>query len=329
MYNLNSLRSNFVKIYCSSVGRTCTFLLDTQAGISILKHNLIKSNTITDPTIVNIQGITNETVPTLGLINTNFKIYDFQLPHNLHLVPEEFPIPADGILGDDFINKFRCILNFSNMTLTIPSEQNYLHIPICRTEPTPEASIPPRCEVFRIVNIGNVTGDRVVHAQEIAKDIFVARGIISSAYPIVRMVNTRNESFTPSSQTCIKTSALSDYNIVSNTISSTDRKETVMNILRPNFPKISPTKLETLCKNYTDIFALDDEKLSVNNFYKQKITLQDNTPVYIKNYRLPHTQKLEVKRQVDKMLQNDTIEPSISCFNSPIILVPKKSTDGE
>lgn len=41
------------------------------------------------------------------------------------------------------------------------------------------------------------------------------------------------------------------------------------------------------------------------------------------------TQKLEIETQVNKLIENDLMEPSnISSFNSPVILVPKKSTDG-
>ena len=84
-----------------------------------------------------------------------------------------------------------------------------------------------------------------------------------------------------------------------------------------------------LIKKYNDIFALDSDKLSVNNFYEQKLQLKDNTPVFSKNYRLPETQKQEVNKQVDKLLNDDLIENSVSDYNSPVILVPKKSNNGE
>lgn len=69
--------------------------------------------------------------------------------------------------------------------------------------------------------------------------------------------------------------------------------------------------------------------MTINNFYEQKLRVTDTNPVYIKNYRLPRTQRPEIEFQVSKLLKNDLIEPSQSNYNSPLILVPKKSTDDE
>lgn len=43
---------------------------------------------------------------------------------------------------------------------------------------------------------------------------------------------------------------------------------------------------------------------------------------------MPHSQKAEMGAQVQKMLDDKIIEPSTSPYNSPILLVPKKATDG-
>lgn len=75
-------------------------------------------------------------------------------------------------------------------------------------------------------------------------------------------------------------------------------------------------------------FALPTDKMTVNNFYVQNFRTKDTEPVYVKNYRLPQKQKEEINNQVNKLLANDLIEPSMSSFNSPLILVSKKSTNG-
>jgi len=53
--------------------------------------------------------------------------------------------------------------------------------------------------------------------------------------------------------------------------------------------------------------------------------LKDKEPVYIKNYRSPHSQKAEVQAQVQKLIKDKIVEPSVSAYNSPLLLVPKKS----
>ena len=60
---------------------------------------------------------------------------------------------------------------------------------------------------------------------------------------------------------------------------------------------------------------------------KQIINLEEGaTPSYVKPYRIPHAQVDEIQKQVNKMLDEDTIESkdSFSEWSSPILLVPKK-----
>lgn len=52
-------------------------------------------------------------------------------------------------------------------------------------------------------------------------------------------------------------------------------------------------------------------------------------PIYIKNYRIPETQKHDMDAQIQNMLQNKIIQNPISPFNNPILLVSKKSTTND
>lgn len=83
--------------------------------------------------------------------------------------------------------------------------------------------------------------------------------------------------------------------------------------------------MTTLCSEYSDIFGLESEPITTNNFYKQQLRVKDTQPTYIKNYRIPHAHKSEIDRQVEKLIDDKIVEPSQSEYNSPILLVPKKS----
>ena len=48
----------------------------------------------------------------------------------------------------------------------------------------------------------------------------------------------------------------------------------------------------------------------------------------MKNYRLPETQFEEIDKQVQKLFEDDIIENSTSLYNSPLLVVPRKS-DGD
>lgn len=102
----------------------------------------------------------------------------------------------------------------------------------------------------------------------------------------------------------------------------------IMDILRKNFPQHAKRQLEDLCTEFVDIFGTSDDSVKTNNFYRHKIYLTDNAPVYIKNYRTAYADKEEIERQVKKMLHDDIVEPAVSNYNNPILLVPKKPLPG-
>lgn len=110
--------------------------------------------------------------------------------------------------------------------------------------------------------------------------------------------------------------------------SNSSRVKTLSSTFKKNSPKHRHHKLILLLEEYSDIFALSTDKMTQNNFYEQKLRLSDDTPVFTKNYRLPESQKIEIDRQVQALKGNDLIEASRPSYNSPLILVPKKSTDG-
>ena len=55
-----------------------------------------------------------------------------------------------------------------------------------------------------------------------------------------------------------------------------------------------------------------------------KIRLEDETPVYRPQYRIPHVHQAALDKEVEQMRADGVISPSKSSYNSPIVVVPKK-----
>ena len=55
-----------------------------------------------------------------------------------------------------------------------------------------------------------------------------------------------------------------------------------MRKLSVNFPEFVDSELHKLCSEFIDIYALESEKISDNNFYKQRLRLKDNQPTLYK-----------------------------------------------
>lgn len=177
--------------------------------------------------------------------------------------------------------------------------------------------------------IRNASFPCVIESQEIAKNVFVPTTIAQKQDCWIRVLNT-NETNTIICTDTLKTSDINDFYILkcNQNPKFDDRKSDLSQLLQKRIPAHARDKLLPLCLEFSDIFHLEDDKPSVNNFYEQELRLQDNTPVYVKNYRLPQSQKMEINSQVQNLLKNDLIEMSKSNYNSPLIVVPKKSTDG-
>jgi hypothetical protein len=82
--------------------------------------------------------------------------------------------------------------------------------------------------------------------------------------------------------------------------------------------------IEPIIENFNDIFYLPGDKLKGTNKITHSINTTDNTPISVKQYRYPPIHKDEIKNQVNKLLKQDIIQPSVSPYNSPLWVVSKK-----
>jgi hypothetical protein len=83
--------------------------------------------------------------------------------------------------------------------------------------------------------------------------------------------------------------------------------------------------IEKTCLDYQDIFHLPGEILSCTIVVKHQIRLEPGAePVIIRPYRLPESQKPEVRRQVAELKSGGIITESNTRWNSPLLIVRKK-----
>ena len=312
----------------------CTFIVDTGSDISIIKAHKIKINHTFYPNDkCTITGIGHDTVHSQGSIQTHINFPNLHLEQKFHIVDNNFPIPTDGILGRDFLTKYRCKIDFDPWLLTLTTDQQEIAIPI-EDNFKQTLYLPARHEVTRYVPTPTFYEDMVVHAHEILPGIFCGSTIISPKQTFYKFINTTNTSiylayqdFKPTLEPLKNFSAINPKNLPTN--KNERRKQILKDVDTKHISPFARKELEKLLINFEDIFNLEGEPLTTNNFYTQNINLNDNTPVYIPNYRTIHSQGQEIETQVQKMLTENIIEHSVSSYNSPILLVPKKSDTQE
>lgn len=82
--------------------------------------------------------------------------------------------------------------------------------------------------------------------------------------------------------------------------------------------------IENIIKKFSHLFHLPTEPLGHTNIISHKIITTDNVPIATKQYRFPPIHKAEINRQITEMLATDIVTPSISPYNAPLWIVPKK-----
>ena len=82
--------------------------------------------------------------------------------------------------------------------------------------------------------------------------------------------------------------------------------------------------MENLLNKPEDVLARSSSELGVTTLEEHKIETRDVTPVKRLLRRFPNSLRTVVEDQVQNMLENNTIKPSISPWSSPIVFCSKE-----
>lgn len=338
VYTINSSLRNFIRVPLQNSNAKIDLFLDTGSDICILKQFKVPPKSLINRAAkCKIQGVTDGIVYSLGTVEISILIGTDTYSFPFQVVEDDFPISTDGILGRDFIISNNLDLLYSQMEVIFGSAWA---VPIFDTARVYKSiHIPPNSEaIHELPNL--FERDSVVKGGELAKGIYLAHAIVARNNPIIQICNVTNIAYSVKIiEIERRIEPLSNYRIIKldtqiytenkeDDEELTKRQEELTEILLSKAPPYNKEELTQLCMEFVDIFFLKGDKISYNNFYEQQIHLTDDIPIYIKQYKIPHAHKEEMKRQVKEHLEGDLVEPSMSPYNNPVLLVPKKSPDG-
>lgn len=84
-------------------------------------------------------------------------------------------------------------------------------------------------------------------------------------------------------------------------------------------------KMKEIFLECSEAFFIPNDIFKPTSIYKHSIKLKpDADTEYVKQFRIPFARRDELRRQVENWEKNGIIEKSVSRFNSPLLLVPKK-----
>lgn len=341
---INKISLPHVLLKTNMNNKPLRFLIDTGSTISIVKLSSLLNQPVLGPDIITIKGISDNdsTCESLGSIELGFE-YQISSTSKImfgfmfHAISDTINLYYDGIIGSDFIQNFKIDIQYSTNSLNL---QSYL-IPICFSKPS--YIIPPRSEMVIECSVSNYLSEleqqkeALVLDQKICEGVFLANCIVSlkpNNRVNVTVLNTTESEIVidnfevrltpfelPSSKCDDKPheliNQLSSLNI--------NRSQKVLEQIRCSHLNSEEHKALMNCiSRYTDIFHLEGEFLTHTDVLQHSINTGDAPPIHVKSYRFPEVHKDEVEKQIKRMLDQNIIRPSMSPWNAPVWVVPKK-----
>lgn len=309
-------------------------MVDTGAAPNLIKERNILPNTqVNEKAVAYLSGITEGQIATLGIVETSFKEQKIKF----HIIPNNFPIVQEGILGADFLND-HALIDYSKkevrwMGISIPFSQEDSIVVSARSQAT---------FFVKIANSEIKTG--YIPRLHVHNDVYLGEAIVRNrngrAYlKIINASNVDREIVVPTVQlqeieeiaggrAYEKPLQSSNNQMQISIINQKDKRERISKVI--DFLRLNHLNGEEsnhvrgLIEKHADLFQLPNDKLGYTQTSSHRIITTDEKPVHTKQYRFPPIHRDEITRQVNELIENDIIEPSVSPYNSPLWIVPKK-----
>lgn len=340
-------------------------LVDSGSDLNFIKLSSLKDDVMVhEPTEHILTGITGHVLQSLGTVELTLTIKQEKRKALFQVVHSSFPVPHEGILGKPFIIGMKTVIDYQRKELMLTdisasigtteslnySEQAESPKPgrddgsskpqdITDNQINGNIVLRPRTETLVSIPITDRKDGEIVlvPAQTIAKTIMCSNTInkVNDRKVFISMINPTEHVVTVPDQDLISIKSEEFMESKINAIRSNE--ETSANGSRLNklneeihtehLNKEEYDSLMTICKQFSDIFHLEGDKLSCTNAVYHEINVNPATqPINERPYRLPYKHKQEIDKQIQKLQEDDIIAPSRSPWNAPLLVVPKKPT---
>lgn len=304
-------------------------LIDTGANKSFIDPKYVhpsriqKIPSVTINTLFQTHQITDQ-VTVNGLM-------EFKTREPLEFLVFKFHNYFDGLLGLELMQKLNIKLDFEKSTLS--TKGTIIPLLFKPNLISKNYTVPPRSKIIMRIPVDKQEGDVYIKPIHIHELLVIPEGIYKAInwYALVECVNWSNKEQKCFVEQPIKAERLQDkYNIEINhssiTSNDTSKSKDISELIRTSHLNSEETKaLYKLCKQYENIFFKETHQLTFTNQIKHDINLHNEKPAFTKSYRYPYIHKEEVRKQIDKMLDQGIIRSSYSPWSSPIWIVPKKA----
>ncbi|CAG2194353.1 unnamed protein product [Mytilus edulis] len=320
-----------------------SFLLDTGAVVSCVskaklgEFNIdeLKGQDILTP----LTTAGGQELKVHGQVTLEFFIQGIPFTHDFVIAELD---DLEGILGIDLLEANEAQINYSKSLLIMPDDstiklhkQQNKHCALIRL--SDRHVLPPNTEsVFQIKVPKNIKEEDMLvepNARLVRNGILISTALVNTNKRKVAIsaINCRDRDVTlkrnkvvGSIQT-VKT--ISDSVSVNNLDNLSELPEHLTGLIDRVSSKMTESQKQDLSKlviKYQDIFLGPDGKLGKTDIVRHTIDTGNTKPVKIPPRRVPIKQREIIEQELEKILQNDVIEPSCSPWSAPVTLCLKK-----
>ena len=299
----------------------------------------------------------------LGFFSTKFWFGEEPIPiiADLHVCRG---VTKTRLLGTNILSKFpqwgidntnQC---FKLGNLQIPLVKSIgKSFPTCEVQLSHDVTIPPRCSRFVQASLPHRfdrtefifrPSERMFAKHKLLVPVCLVTNDIFDSGIVIKVSNPHDDKVTIYKGTKVGkvSNNLKDYQIISE-----DCEDIKINAVQPNFSTYDMQKIlkedhEELFKLYVEsaesldehdktrllkilfkfkhVFSKNDNDIGTTNVVKHKIVPRSDKIVYRRQYKHTEAQHQEIDKEVQKLLDCGVIKESMSPYNSPVLMVPKK-----
>ena len=310
--------------------------MDTGSDLSLIKqHSLVNDIELNQNNTRTLLGIGNTPVHTFGEVNLEVLINSKIITHKFHVVSDTFPVDANGVIGNDFLTINKAIINYMSNKLIINNNAVDL---ICLKLYNGNKSmliIPPRTEMVIPVKIVSKLKEGLIESKTIIDGLYCPSALVKAdenniGYTTI-LNTTEKEIIVKNLKANLYPIEYEDniskiYKINKNECNLHNRFDEIIKSLRlKHLNKEEQDSIFKIFYKYQDLFHLENEPLTATNVVRHEIHTKTDAPVSSKIYRYPYHFKEIVNKEINDLLEQNIIRPSISAWNSPVWIVPKKT----
>eukprot|EP00731_Ephydatia_muelleri_P010468 Em0005g1054a len=329
-----------------------SMLVDTGSSVTLIVWNKvkIKVKSSLSPCTVPVMAVNGEQLMVAGEIDLHLQIGTHQGKHKVLVVEQML---QQCLLGTDYLEKQKCLVDLGKRTLTVGKPGNCVPLSFgaqsstCHVVMGEKVVIPGYHQVRLPVRVTPTATVGIFEPHsEMAEThgVLIARSVspIQSGQIVVQILNPLPFPATLQADEAIGCFCCgAQVDVVSLEPVDTDTgvtcsalkthsSEEVARAIESMVTRIDELscadreKLKRLLCEFSDVISVGEKDLGRTNVLKHKVNTGDAPPIHQQARRMPYHQRETVKKMLDDMLQQDVIEASSGPWSSPIVLARKK-----